>query len=315
MNIYDIAAKADVSIATVSRVINNSGYVGKKTREKILAIIDEHNFKPSPLAQNLSTSTTFKIIGIICYNIEDMYYAKAVSVLEKKLKFFGYDIILSCTGESTRQKEKSVEILLSKNIDALIFVGSVYAGATEEIIKNAARYIPAFVINAKVQGQNIYSAYCDDKLAVMTATKQLLASHDKILYIYDTDNYGSNKKIEGFKLAAENGIVIKSAMDNCADEFEKLHLTEGIDAVICANDMLAANILKRINLLKIKGMPVIGHNNSAICNLTTPGLTSIDNKVGSLSEFTADNINKLFKSGKAKEEYKIEFDIVKRESF
>lgn len=88
MNIYDIAKKAGVSIATVSRAINNSGYVGKATKQKILAVIQDENYYPSRTAQNLSTGAPLKLVGIVCYNIEDMYYAKAVAVLEREAQRF-----------------------------------------------------------------------------------------------------------------------------------------------------------------------------------------------------------------------------------
>lgn len=314
MTIYDIAKKANVSIATVSRVINNSGYVGEKNRKKINALIKENNYLPSSFAKNLSTNNSLKIIGIICFNIEDMYYAKSVSILEKQLKKYGYDIILSCTGESNEQKKKSVDILISKNIDALIFVGSIYAGKTENIIITAAKYVPIFIINAFIKGNNIYCAYCDDLLAVKTATQLLIKANKKnIIYFYDVENYGSTKKIEGFKLVTK-GQVIKTTFIDCANVFVELLNNNKIDAILCANDMLAANLQKKINQMKIS-IPIIGHNNSPICDLITPELSSIDNKVGELSTFTAQNIKKLFDTGIAEKEYLIQFEIIRRKSF
>ena len=72
MNIYDIAKLADVSIATVSRVVNNSPKVSAKTKEKVLAIMKENEYTPNAFARGLGLGT-MKTVGIICPDISDIY--------------------------------------------------------------------------------------------------------------------------------------------------------------------------------------------------------------------------------------------------
>jgi len=328
MNIYDIAKQAEVSIATVSRVINNSGYVGKKTREKIIKIIDESNYIPNSIAQNLSNNTSFKMIGLVCYNIEDLYYAKAVAILEKNLKSFGYDIILTCTSESLEQKNKSVNMLLSKNVDAIIFIGSVFAGESCEIIKKTSKYVPVFIINALIEGDNIFSCYCNDLEAVKTAvTDLILTGRQNILYMYDANTYGGQKKIEGYKQAIQinklkitDNYIIKCnyTLESAENTFLEFIKTNKVDAVVCSNDLIAAGVLiatKSLNLTIPKQLAIIGHNNSMITKCTSPQLTSIDNGVEKLSVFTAENLSNYFKGKETKKVFEIPFQIKRRESF
>ena len=127
MNIYDIAKLANVSIATVSRVVNNSPKVSPKTKEKVLAVMKENEYTPNAFARGLGLGS-MKTVGIICPNIDDIYMAKAVSYLERNLHAHGYDCILGCSGFKQEEKEDYVRLLLSKKIDTLILVGSTYAG-------------------------------------------------------------------------------------------------------------------------------------------------------------------------------------------
>ena len=92
VNIYDIAKLADVSIATVSRVVNNSPKVSARTKEKVLAIMKENEYTPNAFARGLGLGT-MKTVGIICPDISDIYMAKAVSYLESNLHDHGYDCI------------------------------------------------------------------------------------------------------------------------------------------------------------------------------------------------------------------------------
>ena len=153
INIYTIASEAGVSIATVSRVLNNSPSVSEKTKEKVFSVIRSHNYVPSAIAQNLSTRTSGNLIGIVCYNLKDLYYATAISLLESALRKRGHHIILSCTGEDYIQKQKSIEMLITKQVDAIILIGSVFLDAhgNNAYLINAAKHCPLVIINGKIK--------------------------------------------------------------------------------------------------------------------------------------------------------------------
>ena len=77
MNIYDVSRQAGVSIATVSRVINNNTNVSEKTRAKVLSVIEENGYTPNAFARGLGLNT-MKTIGILCPDCSDAYIAQAV---------------------------------------------------------------------------------------------------------------------------------------------------------------------------------------------------------------------------------------------
>ena len=150
MNIYDIAAKAGVSIATVSRVLNGSPNVSAKTKEKVLRVIQEEGYTPNVFARGLGLNT-MKMIGILCTDVSDIYYAKAVSILENALRQHGYDSLLCSTGNKLSDKKKYVDLLLNKRVDAIILIGSTFKEESDNShIEKAASKVPTIIINGLI---------------------------------------------------------------------------------------------------------------------------------------------------------------------
>ena len=83
MNIYDISKKAGVSIATVSRVINNKDRVSEKTRKKIMDVIEQEGYTPNEYARGLALQST-KVIGVLCPDSSDSYTAAAIYNVERQ---------------------------------------------------------------------------------------------------------------------------------------------------------------------------------------------------------------------------------------
>lgn len=103
MNIYDIAELAGVSIATVSRVVNDSPKVSEKTKAKVRAVMEANHYTPNVFARGLGLNS-MKTVGIICPDVSDDYMAGSVAYLEKSLRGYGYDCILYCSGYQYQDK-------------------------------------------------------------------------------------------------------------------------------------------------------------------------------------------------------------------
>ncbi|MDR0425982.1 MAG: LacI family transcriptional regulator, partial [Clostridiales bacterium] len=293
----------------------------KKSAERLAAVLAETSFTPSAAAKSLSAGTSFKLVGLVCYNIDDMYYAKAVSVLEKELKQNGYEMILSCTGKSVREKEAAIEGLIGKSVDALLFIGSVFMDGSGRLIRGAARRVPCFIINALIEGENIYSAYCDDRAAVRAAAEALLAAGcKKPIFLYDVETYGSDKKRRGFLDAVKTGEAFRLPEDFLAAKAAAIDLYRACrpDAAICANDVLAAAALHAAKALGIavpRDLKIVGHNDSLLARCTSPALTSIDNGVERLALLTAERLVRHFNGERIASAVKIEYTLQRRESF
>lgn len=297
MNIYDVSKKAGVSIATVSRVINRNPNVSKKTKEKVLKVIDECGYTPNAFARGLGLNS-MNTVGIMCADSRDPYLATAINFLERNLRQNNYDALLCCTGYDVDVREKYLNLLLSKRTDAIILVGSNFVEAMDEkneYIRDAAKKVPIIIVNGALDGDNIFSALCDDTKAVYEAVKSLQDSGcEKILYLYNSKSYSGMKKLSGYLSAM--GIDPNANLDkleyvqffngniNEVKDLLTLLRNKGLDfdAIVTADDNLAIGGLKyaKANNISVPDqLSIIGYNNSYIAECSDPELTSIDNKL------------------------------------
>ncbi|MCD8020270.1 MAG: LacI family transcriptional regulator [Clostridiales bacterium] len=328
MNIYDIAKLAGVSIATVSRVMNDSPRVSEKTKEKVRRVMEENNYTPNVFARGLGLDS-MKTIGIICPDVSDIYMARAVSFLEHRLRSYDYDCILYCSGHEQKKKEQSLERIMKKRIDALVMVGSTYAGygnandSTDYII-NSAKTIPVFIVNGIVQGENIYSVYSMDEEATYEATSKLIESGRKrILFLTDSSSYSASQKMAGYERALRDHSMpilgdLKLYAKNQVQYVRDILLVRkalNFDSVLATDDGLAVGAVKYAHAKGLnipEDLCIVGYNDSEYAICCEPELTSIDNTPEKLCNITIDTMMNLLQGKAVKTEIPVECSLVKR---
>ena len=303
MTIYDISEKAGVSIATVSRVLNGSSNVSEKTKRKVLDVINQYEYTPNAFARGLGLNT-MKTIGILCADSSDIYLAKAVYHVERLLRTNGYDSILCCSGYDLENKRKSLNLLLSKKVDAIILIGSTYVQEKEEdnkYITDAAAQVPVMLLNAILDAPNVYCVLSDDYTVMYEATEHMISSGvEDIIYFYNANSYSAKRKLTGFCDAMNNRNLLKSEshlqfyhgshedIPAMADHLSKLASTGFIfHGVIAIDDILALGAVKYAHEAGLRipeDLAIIGYNNTILTDACNPGLTSIDNSLETLCQ-------------------------------
>lgn len=306
MNIYDISRRAGVSIATVSRVLNNSPHVSENTRKKVMAVIEGTGYVPNAFARGLGLNT-MKTIGLLCPDASDPYLSQALTYLERAFRQQGYDCLLSCTDKELQARQQGVELLKSRHVDGIVLMGSSFIEdipSDNDYIRDAAQSVPVVLLNGAFPCDNVYGVQCDDQRAVKEATLSLLESGCKrILCLYHSNNYSGRKKLAGYRDAhAQFGRAVdekllcyfdhdKGSVHQVCETLLQLE-REGLafDAVLASEDILAVGALK---YAKAAGkrvpeeMSIVGYNNSSLCACTEPELTSVDNKLLAICEHIA----------------------------
>ena len=306
MNIYDISRRAGVSIATVSRVLNNSPHVSENTRKKVMAVIEGTGYVPNAFARGLGLNT-MKTIGLLCPDASDPYLSQALTYLERAFRQQGYDCLLSCTDKELQARQQGVELLKSRHVDGIVLMGSSFIEdipSDNDYIRDAAQSVPVVLLNGAFPCDNVYGVQCDDQRAVKEATLSLLESGCKrILCLYHSNNYSGRKKLAGYRDAhAQFGRAVdekllcyfdhdKGSVHQVCETLLQLE-REGLafDAVLASEDILAVGALK---YAKAAGkrvpeeMSIVGYNNSSLCVCTEPELTSVDNKLLAICEHIA----------------------------
>ncbi len=328
MNIYDVSKKAGVSIATVSRVLNGNTNVSEKTKQRVLDVMDELGYTPNVFARGLGLNT-MKTIGIMCTDSSDVYLANAVYYLEQELRIQGYDCILCCTGTNHETKKKYTELLLSKRVDGIIFVGSKFLDAEPSYnayIIDAAKTIPVMLVNCYLEGNNIYCTQCDDETAVYSVTDSLIKSGcTDIVYLYTSTSQSGQNKLSGYKKALElNHLPLKNELIQLcnkdilrAKEYLNSLFANNIpfDAVVTSDDSLAVGALKfayEHHIPVPQELSIVGYNNSILARCTEPELTSIDSKVEALCTTTVNTLMGVFNGSDVPSRTHITADLIKR---
>jgi LacI family transcriptional regulator/LacI family asc operon transcriptional repressor len=307
VTIYDIAKACGVSIATVSRVLNNSEKVSEKTRQKVLAVIQEENYSPNPFARGLGLDS-MKMIGLLCTDVSDAFYAKAVSLVEHELKQRGLDMMLVCTGNDLNEKKKYIQFLLKKHVDAIILIGSPFReDGDNSHVAEAAHEVPIIAINSLLELPNVYSVLCDEASGIELAVRRLADNGCRnILYLYDNLTYSGQQKIRGYREGLEAAGLQKQDKFLCQVSKDLISAQQMVQrllkqqlpfsAIIGSEDIIAIGAQKALSAAGIE-IPVIGCNNSVLAECATPSLTSIDNRLDILCPAAVDVLTKILDNG------------------
>lgn len=328
MNIYDVSEKANVSIATVSRVLNGNPNVSEKTRARVMEVMDELGYTPNVFARGLGLGT-IQTIGIMCSDSSDPYLAHAIYYLERELRSYGYDSILCCTGSSLETKRQYFDLLRSKKVDAIILAGSKFIemkAKDNSYILDASRELPIMLINGYLDGDNIYCTLCDDRMATHQATSKLIASGCRnILYLFTSYSYSGTNKMKGYRDAlTDQGLPVREEyIHHCSknvlaarDLLLSLHKSSlAFDAVLTSDDTLAVGAVKYAHAVG-RSIPddlsIVGYNNSIYAVCTDPELTSVDTKVEALCTSTVTTLMGVFNGGNVPSRTTIAADLIKR---
>ncbi len=330
MNIYDVSQKAGVSIATVSRVLNGNPNVSETTRQKVLTVMRDIGYTPNVFARGLGLNT-MHTIGIMCADSSDPFLANAVYYLEQNLRKNGYDSFLCCTGYDLVNKQKYLQLLLSKRVDAIILVGSSFLEATKKdnaYILEAAENIPIMVINGYISHPNIFCTLCDDYQAVYDVTNHLSEQgRENILYLYTSRSYSGLQKLSGYKnsIQSNNLLLREELMIACPNDIPGTRdiLVEAyekglrFDAVVASEDQLAVaatKFAKQKQLSVPDELSIVGYNNSILSSCTDPEITSIDNHVETLCMTTISTLMRVLDGNDVPNKTTISNDIIIRET-
>lgn len=290
MSIKKVANIAGVSIATVSRFFNNPNKVSQTTRAKVADAIQQINYSPNALAQNLRRGKTGLVIAVVD-KLNSPFYSSIITHLSTYASEKGYTLLSQQTsGENTPTLEDYEHMVRSKQADGFI----LFTHFPEQHYKISIESKPAIVlaceIPEKAQNNDRVSVGIDDFKAAYEATEHLIAQgHKKIAFIHcghDTTavkqrylGYLAATKVHNSQLPLEQ----INELDNNTQLDEKLNylinLSDSPTALFCADDDLAIRTLYYLKTQSLKvpqDFSLIGFNNSPYSALTDPPLTTVE---------------------------------------
>lgn len=328
MTIYDIAELAGVSASTVSRVINNKAGIKASTRQKVQALLKEHNYSPDENARGLVNKNT-KLIGIMLADIRSAHHTDLTYVVEKYLREKGYCGIILNAGAKAEEMEETIGLLEKRRVDGVLIVGSVFQNDTvEKAISRHFAKIPVVFANGKFDLPNVYSVLVDECDGVEHCVELLVQKGKKdIAFVGDLDTPSSREKIRGFKRAMvrhghpEESLVLlgsESSKEGGYQVTQKLleNYSE-IQGVIYSEDLIAAGGMRAFWDAGVKipdDMAVIGIDNTIYGELCCPQFTSLDNKMTEMASEAARILIDAVEGRHNPRKIMLFSDIVERES-
>ena len=333
MTIYDIARETGVSIATVSRAINNKGYVSKATRDKIQAVLERSKYQPSAIARGLATGS-MKTVAILVVDERVPHYAMTTYIMEELLSQKGYAVLVCNTDTDIGKTHHYLRMLGERGVDGIILVGSVYRDLCTADALQAVRKIPIALANGKLDAEQAHSVIVDEGYGIGLAAKHMLGTgHAHLAYVADRRTWASERKQQGFcEAMARAGVEnprrhifyteygMEGGRDAAARICNAFYDAAGripYDGIVCGEDLTAVGVLYALLDRGVKvpeDMAVSGCNNSEYAYVCNPKLTTINNKGELLSQLTVALLIELLTDGKPSKERRIMPELVVQET-
>ncbi len=286
-SIKDIARKANVSFSTVSRALQNSPLISRRTAEKIQRIARESGYRASAVARGLVTQRT-KTIGVVVTSIADPFVSEVVDGIEECCNQHGYSVFLANSNADPDRERKVVQSFSERRVDGIVVtssrVGALYIPLLSEM------RVPIVLVNNQHPGEFVHSVMIENVQGSRDVTDHLIElGHRRIAYIGDRFGHQSDtERFSGYRKALDSAtlqffpeLVFQGdgKPEAAIVATESLLLLENRPtAIFCYNDMTALGTLRCLHAHGVRvpdDISMVGFDDLFIASYTDPPLTTV----------------------------------------
>lgn len=326
ITIYDVAGAAKVSLATVSRVMNNPEKVNPETRDKVLQVIKELGYRPNAIARGLASRKT-TTVGIVMADVSRASTSQLLGGIIDIAKQYDYAIKIFSMGESEDIKE-IMRAVVAEQVDGILFLNDELDAEQMEMAINHIKdaQIPLVLCNVLYKDEDVPSVSIDYENATYKITKDLIEMGRRDIYLTSTVRmYSVNvHKEKGYYRAMEESGLKPLIFRTSGDVYvNKLHFQEflknnKVDAMIAVRDSIAVSFLNEAIKLGFsipKDISVIGLQNTKYAILSRPNLTCVDTPVYDIGAVSMRLLTKFMKHEEVSDvKVVLPYHVVERES-
>ncbi|MBA4496447.1 LacI family DNA-binding transcriptional regulator [Paenactinomyces guangxiensis] len=325
--IKDVAKKAKVSVATVSRVLNNQPGYSEKTKKKVLQVIKEMGYQPNAIARGLINKRT-QTIGVLFPSVSSLFSSKVLHGIEHIAHERDHSVIVCNTDTDGKRTMKYLQVLGEKQVDGIIFTSEVLTEDYYRVLK--AMNIPVILVSTFSLRYPFPYVKVDDKHAAYHATEYLIKQgHRKIAMISGTegDEIAGTPRIEGYREALRDyGIPFQENLfvfgdfgyrSGCAAMKKLLERGEEFTAVFAASDEMATGALSVAYQHGIKvpdQLSIIGYDNLQIAEMSVPPLTTVAQPLFEMGKLAAEMLLTMIETGVTVESRIMPHSIIERQT-
>ena len=314
--IVDVAKKAGVSVATVSRVVNGNYPVRDSTRERVNKAIEVLQYVPNLQARelNMQRSTT---IGVVVPGLYNMFFAEVIDGIEDNLRRSAYSLLLSCAQNDPQQEEECINNLMSRNVSGIIVISPNTENIKTRFYDRTARRLPMVFINSMSHVPNASYVSNDETAGARTALRYLRGlGHEKILFVRGAKSDSYRVKEEAYReLMTEDGLFDERYVVNigAGNSLHTVDTTMNLlmellpdceaTAALCCNDLMGVGVLnacKRLGIRVPEQMSIMGYDNTSLSRFVEPKLTTMDQNMLILGSNAAELLIEKIETGRSK---------------
>lgn len=338
VRIKDVAEKANVSTATVSHVINNTGKISEETKKKVEKIIKELNYQPNRIAKSLKLKKT-NTIGVIVEDITVFNAPEIIDGINEYADQNGWSIIMTnmrlnqLYGNDSSRDEmcmkhapKAAQELVNKQVDGILYIG-VHPRDMSGIMPEIK--VPIVYTYCYTSEESGYFVNYNDQLAAYNATKYLIElGHKRVATISGLINsYPSRRRFDGYyKALVNHNLVFNPEYVKTGDwEYESgyiqgkalLQLDEPPTAILGMNDLMATGVMKACRELGFSipnDISVMGIDDRDMSFYVTPALTTMKLPLGQMGSLSMDTLNQLINKLTVEKPPLLDCQLIVRES-
>ncbi|HET7627655.1 MAG TPA: LacI family DNA-binding transcriptional regulator [Bacillales bacterium] len=326
--IKDVAKKAKVSTATVSRILNDLPGYSAKTKEKVLQAIEELGYQPNAVARGLIMKKT-RTIGVLFPDVSNSFASEILNGIEDACNEMGHSVIVCNTASNGIRTKKYLQVLNEKRVDGIIYTSEMMKDEYHDIIQKMN--VPVMLLSSVSYKHQLPYVRVDDRHAVYNGTEYLIKKgHEKIGMISGpkTDLIAGLPRVEGFQSALkENGLAHGEPLVEYADGFgfkdgvvalpKLLRKNKDLTAVVIASDEMAVGAISAAYRMGVKipeQLSIIGYDNLPVSEMSIPPLTTIEQPLYEMGSKSAELLLKMIQTGEGVESVIMRHHIVERES-
>lgn len=326
--IKDVAKKANVSIATVSRILNDKPGFSENTKNKVLKTIDELGYHPNAIARGLVNKKT-QTIGVLIPTVSNMFSSEILNGIEDYANEEGFSVIVCNTASDGIKTMNYLEVLAEKRVDGLIIVSEYIKEGYYKAITDME--VPIVLVSTISFQYPIPYVKVDDKHAAFSATNYLIKNgHTKIAMITGNKNdpIAGIPRIEGYKSALlANGIPVDENYIFYSEGFAHQYGIEGMEellkrkldftAIFASSDELAVGAMSVAykNGIKIPDdLSIIGYDNTKLAEMVIPSLTTVSQPLYDMGLKAATMLFSMKQTGESIDSRIMQHEIIERET-
>lgn len=321
----DIASICGVSRTTVNRAFTNSGRISEKTKQKILEVAAELEYRPDLLATGLKSGKT-GYLGVVVFDVRNRYFAQMLNAVEVEARKHDYFVNITLHEKNKNLEKELIQRLIDYRVEGLILSPVSKGHSFNDFLKKMKK--PIVIIGNRV-GKDIPFVGINEKRAAKDAVKTIAnKGYEQIVFVCppladaEQENiYSHEQREQGFLDEMKNHLEMKHSVVrswNYLKEAEQIIKSTSLKtAFFCSGDIFALEIMKhfkQIDKHAKKDYGIMGFDNIDTLDYVMPRLSTIDNVVETVSEKAVDILFEILNGKDVPNKTIVDYIVVKGET-